>query len=159
MTTKTRPRVSPIRWRLRPVVFLAGSKPIRRPRFAAFERLGVQDGRGGFRLASGADAHPATELVVDLVPGAVAAPGGQPAVRGIEGHQIVREHAPRATRAQHVEDRIRDHPVVVDAGPCAFAQVTYGHEGFDHFPHAVGAAGGMASAGVIPVVFACTHTT
>jgi len=126
---------------------------------AALDRLGVQGGGRRLGVPSGLDAHEAAERVMDAVPRAVFAPRGEPAVRGVVGHQVAREHPPLASRAQHVEDRIEDEAVVVLAWGSAFAQVAHGKQGFDDPPHRIGEVGRIAWPLVGPGILTLAHTT
>src|SRR4051812_8246688 len=117
-TRSSRPRVSTSRWRLRPLTFLAPSKPCQPP-IGDSDALAVQDPGAGGRITALADALVFAQHGQDLFPQPVAAPEAKVVVDGLPGRQVMGQQAPGAAAAHPIRDGVEQLAAGVAGGAAA----------------------------------------
>src|SRR4029077_4444435 len=105
---------------LAPVDFLARIISSWATGFGGLDALAVDDCRTRTSLATDTLAIQHHQVVVEGYPRSVVAEPGEPAVGRLVRREMLRQHAPRTTAAEHKEDRVHHlahRPVPMPAGP------------------------------------------
>jgi hypothetical protein len=91
---------------LAPADFLAGVISPGPTGFRGFDALAVDYRRTGAGLAADTFAIQHHQMVVQVFPGSVVAKSGEPAIGRLMRRKMLRQHAPRAAAAEHIEERV-----------------------------------------------------
>src|ERR1700677_224289 len=150
-TTKPQmsPNVSTNRCRLRPPIFFSRVVALGTADFRGLDRLAIHYGGAGRRLTvlQLSQTHP--ENVVDLFQQPGIAPGVEVVAHQAPRGKVVRQHAPGAAAAGHVEKGVDDSAQFVGAWPPPFAAFRLDEQVFDVVPLEIREVAG--------VVLPCIH--
>src|SRR6516162_4051668 len=139
---QSRPRVSTSTCRLRPAIFFPRVVAPGTAALGRLDRLAVDHGGAGRRLAVVHPPHVGPQDVVDLLPQAPVPPGVEVIGNGLPRREVVGEHPPGAAAAGQVEGGVDDLAQGVGAGP-AGAGARLGEQVFDVDPLQVGQIAGV----------------
>src|SRR5262245_51263221 len=95
-------------WRWRPVTFVPPSSPCSPPCSVVLTDWTRDEGGAGSWLAPDRSAHTRIQVVVDLLPRPIAAPGAQLGLGCGPGTGVARQQTPLTAAAQHVEAAVED---------------------------------------------------
>ena len=111
------------------------------PFFRGLHRLAVDDGRAGTGLATLSLAQLGVQDVMYPLPGAITTPGTEVMEHDAPRRQVVGQHPPGATSAQHVADGVDDLPTGVGDGSAA--RFGRWQQGLEQLPFSVAEVAGI----------------
>src|SRR5262249_7719248 len=114
------------------------------------DRLAVDDGGAGLRVAPGGDAHFPAQGGVPLLPQFGALPISEVTVDSLPGGEVVRQHAPTGATGELVEDGIDDLAHIL--APGVPTRLGGGNERREPRPFHIGQIGGIGFAVHSPMI-------
>src|ERR1700722_4387702 len=135
-TTKPQisPSVSTSKCRLRPPIFFPGVVPLGAADFRGLDRLAVHYGGTGRRFATLQLPQVHAQDAVDLLDQSGIAPGVEVVADQTPRWEIVRQHAPGAAAAGHVEQGVHDVPPFIGTVPARITAFGLVEQMFDVIP-------------------------
>ena len=112
------------------------------PFFRGLHRLAVDDGRAGAGLTPLSLPQGGVQGAVGPLPGSIPAPGAEVMEDDAPGRQVVGQHPPRTSGAQHVADGVDDLPTGV--GDRSAARFGWWQQRFEQLPFSVAEVAGIS---------------